>query len=99
MQKHKHYDLIVAWAEGHTIQVYAHGMWMTLRTPTWNPSSRYRIKPEPKKYGLYRRKNSFGAVELFLWQNSELARTQETIESLEGFLGWAEPVREVYVDD
>jgi hypothetical protein len=53
MAKHKHYDLIVAWAEGKIIQVSG------LVDGTWNdwPSSifpdlcgryEYRVKPEPK---------------------------------------------------
>jgi hypothetical protein len=49
--KHKHYDLIVAWANGAKIQVYLPNTdtWDDCTyDPTWNVSRMYRIKPEPK---------------------------------------------------
>lgn len=48
--KHKHYDMIVAWAEGKAIQrlsvIYA--MWEDAPNPNWDCDFEYRIKPEPK---------------------------------------------------
>jgi len=49
--KHKHYDCIVAWAEGKQIQVKDKetGEWEDLCcTPSWRNDFEYRIKPEPK---------------------------------------------------
>ena len=49
--KHKHYDCIVAWAEGKKIQVKNKKTdeWEDLCcTPSWNNDFKYRIKPEPK---------------------------------------------------
>jgi hypothetical protein len=47
--KHKHYDLIVAWAEGKQIQVKAFNkIWDDRENPYWCPDREYRIKPEPK---------------------------------------------------
>jgi len=49
--KHKHYDLIVAWAEGAQIQARPHGSaeWIDFCNPQWDANhSDYRIKPEPK---------------------------------------------------
>ena len=49
--KHKHYDCIVAWAEGKKIQVKEYGstIWEDLHcTPSWSSHVNYRIKPEPK---------------------------------------------------
>ena len=55
--KHKHYDCIVAWAEGKEIQyrrndrLYYHDYWQDFEKehpPTWFESFEYRIKPEPK---------------------------------------------------
>jgi hypothetical protein len=47
--KHKHYDMIVAWAEGKTIQVKAHNLvWEDREKPLWAADREYRIKPEPK---------------------------------------------------
>jgi len=47
--KHKHYDCIVAWAEGKQIQVYRRDdNWINDLSPSWHFSEEYRIKPEPK---------------------------------------------------
>ena len=48
--KHKHYDLIVAWANGKKIEARLNGgEWHELSTPAWNGiDTEYRIKPEPK---------------------------------------------------
>jgi hypothetical protein len=48
--KHKHYDMIVAWAEGKTIQNFndRRMCWEDLTgDPYWVSSFQYRIKPEP----------------------------------------------------
>jgi hypothetical protein len=49
--KHKHYDLIVAWANGAKIEARLKGgEWHELSTPAWNGiDTEYRIKPEEKK--------------------------------------------------
>ena len=49
--KHKHAELIKAWADGAEIQVrYEKHDWEDLATgyPGWYPHVEYRIKPEPK---------------------------------------------------
>lgn len=49
--KHKHYDCIVAWAEGKEIQVrWNKGVWFKLIDSVWsdNDEIEYRIKPELK---------------------------------------------------
>ena len=49
--KHKHYDCIVAWAEGKQIEVFSDskGQWEdVLGVPYWVNNFLYRIKPEPK---------------------------------------------------
>ena len=52
-QRHKHADVIIAWAEGKDVQVWddINDMWcdLTLKDPNFN-SKNYRIKPTPKKY-------------------------------------------------
>jgi hypothetical protein len=47
--KHKHYDMIVAWAEGKDIQWNNHGVWHNVMgVPYWNENLQYRIKqPSP----------------------------------------------------
>ena len=49
--KHKHYDCIVAWADGAQIQIKnkKNKAWEDLDcTPSWGNDFQYRIKPEPK---------------------------------------------------
>ena len=52
-QRHKHADVIIAWAEGKDVQVWddINNMWcdLTLEAPNFN-SKNYRIKPPAKKY-------------------------------------------------
>ena len=49
--KHKHYDLIMAWANGAEIEYFAKGdgfeCWVDVKNPIWD-NAIYRIKPEPK---------------------------------------------------
>ena len=49
MKPHKHAELIKAWADGATIEVYqpAFDRWEEAE-PAWHTSFEYRIKPEPK---------------------------------------------------
>jgi hypothetical protein len=50
--KHKHYDMIVAWAEGKDIQfkAFSHSDWedVDMNGEEWYEHYTYRIKPEPK---------------------------------------------------
>lgn len=43
---HKHRDLIIAWANGETIEVYSNGRWEVTLDPVWIPSVKYRVKPD-----------------------------------------------------
>lgn len=48
--KHKHAELIHAWAEGAEIQCsLSVGSWVDDKMPSWTESFEYRIKPEEKK--------------------------------------------------
>ena len=53
-QRHKHYEVIVAYAEGHRIQYQSHvdGTWVDCSmgglTPISSPEYRWRVKPEPR---------------------------------------------------
>jgi len=50
MTPHKHRDLIIAWANGAQIQFKnSFNEWRDLKNnaPSWEPSLKYRIKPEP----------------------------------------------------
>ena len=48
--RHKHADLIHAWADGAQIEVKnpSNGSWWDATPPVWDLDYEYRIKPEPK---------------------------------------------------
>ena len=45
--KHKHYDLIMAWANGAKIQFLEDFEWRNVQRPSWSDGIEYRIEPEP----------------------------------------------------
>jgi hypothetical protein len=48
--KHKHAELIIAWANGAKIQHrYLREEWIDAVNPCWYPDFEYRIKPEEKQ--------------------------------------------------
>lgn len=49
--KHKHAELIKAWANGAQIEVKhpSNGSWWDAKPPSWDLDYEYRIKPEEKK--------------------------------------------------
>ena len=55
-QRHKHADVIVAWAEGEDVQVWDedNNCWLDVKSyssaPSFNERWEYRIKPPTKKY-------------------------------------------------
>ena len=61
VKPHKHAELIKAWADGATIEVWSPWgeEWRDATTPSWDGSNKYRIKPKskpeskPKKVTLY----------------------------------------------
>lgn len=63
-QRHKHADVIIAWAEGKDVQVWDEGpkCWcdVTTSTPSFFEDRKYRVKPPAEKYrvALFRRYNS-----------------------------------------
>ena len=98
--KHKHCDLIKAWADGATIQFkYENGdgsgpEWETFKpgeAPSWLPECEYRIKPKTIKYRLY------------LWQDRQgstfvvSVNTLESPEQSKFFVRWLGDWQEVEV--
>ncbi len=47
--KHKHAELIKAWADGADIEGFWSGNWQECKNPTWWEENEYRIKPERKQ--------------------------------------------------
>jgi len=48
--RHKHADLIIAWADGAEIECYVEDLdiWISTEEPSWNLELKYRIKLKPK---------------------------------------------------
>ena len=88
-QRHKHADVIIAWAEGKDVQVwdFIQNEWgdVTVESPTWCEDWKYRIKPPAKKYrvALFRRHN---CESLVVACNSQV--TADNYESLPDFVRW-----------
>ncbi len=51
--KHKHADLIHAWADGAEIQYLDLGIWVDTEKPHWFENDIYRIKPKDRVVELY----------------------------------------------
>lgn len=52
--KHKHYELIVAWANGAEIEYKSSaGRWMPAQEPVWDKSTEYRVKPQLHPWQQY----------------------------------------------
>jgi hypothetical protein len=82
--KHKHYDIIVAWAAGIICQYQDQTGWNDLPGP--NPHAtfpaffdgvKYRIKPDTKKYRVYCWKGSSGNVWNGVVDNDDEADAKE----------------------
>jgi hypothetical protein len=49
--KHKHAEVIKAWADGAEIEFLTMlGTWVTIKYPDWDDRFKYRVKPEPDPY-------------------------------------------------
>ena len=44
--RHKHADVIHAWAEGEEIEIFYNGQWIDAKTPNFCTMYEYRIKPK-----------------------------------------------------
>jgi len=53
MAKHKHAELIKAWADGAEIEILCNSGWVSEDNPEWYPEHKYRIKHEPNVEYLY----------------------------------------------
>ena len=87
-QRHKHADVIIAWAEGEDVQVWdsTQKEWgdVTIESPTWCKGLKYRIKPPAKKYRVALLKDNRESYALAI--NSQ--DYADTIEQREDFVRW-----------
>ena len=81
---HKHAELIIAWAQGATIQVYdaLHG-WYDRKQPSWFFDDSYRIKPTKSKETLQREEEIAKIKSAMEVQQKALTEQQEALDKLE----------------
>jgi hypothetical protein len=71
--KHKHYDLIVAWANGGQLQYRStyDDVWIDIAYASWDQDGQYRIKPEPKpKPKEYYDEDTFDVQYLYVYNHT-----------------------------
>lgn len=81
-KKHKHCDVIKAWADGETIQLKGNEpeVWKDVTNPSWSVYLEYRVKPNPTtkwyRVSLFKTGNDvyFG----FVSENDYLEKNYET---------------------
>ena len=90
MKRHKHYELIVAWANGAQIEAkFGVDDWVELYDPGWGSSTEYRIKPAEKKLTpCWLWANNNGAITLNLYSEYEILK--ELIDDYPIKLLWSE---------
>ena len=86
MSKHKHYDVIVAWAEGKPIQFKNPNSttWEdhnSILTPGFRPDKEYRVKPEPSTIWLIEWPCQYTSVQIKCTVYTE-AQRDSTIRNL-----------------
>lgn len=76
--KHKHAELIKAWADGAEIEYEYDGEWIIcLSNPAWQTNVEYRIKPEPKPDVVrYLMTNDYECGNLKLYEDRLFVRPQ-----------------------
>lgn len=93
-QRHKHYDMIVAWAEGKKLQfsdpIYNVNEWHDVQAaPVWSDNTRYRIKPQKLKYRRYFMESDLdGSALVFCANNIYSYDPIKLTENLAGFIKW-----------
>ena len=70
---HKHRDLIIEWANGADIQVWADNDWLDVAIPNWYVIRQYRVKPQKSERDI--------EIESIQKQMDEL---KERLENLKG---------------
>lgn len=100
--KHPHYDTIVAWAEGKTIQVWSDERqdwydWPFARTaPSFSHEGKFRTKPVTLRYRTYLHKTINGDLH-YVWSVTEEANKQDPREEWPQFVRWLGDWQEVEI--
>lgn len=98
-KRHKHADLIHAWAEGAIIQLEIYpNTWTDCldNTPLWRSVVNYRIKPTKKVIKFRNYLTKFGAI---LTYQSDSSLLPESIEENKDFVKWVGDWRQIEVEE
>ena len=89
-QRHKHADVIIAWAEGKDVQLWDsdNQKWLdvVVEVPTFMAEYKYRIKPPTKKYRVSLFRKYKDDELLVVAANSQ--ETADNYESMPDFVRW-----------
>ena len=89
-QRHKHADVIIAWAEGEDVQVWDEGTkrWYNIvgKFPLFNEDREHRIKPPAKKYRVALFRKYKDDELLVAAANSQV--TADDYETMPDFVRW-----------
>ena len=105
--KHPHYDTIIAWAEGKTIQLRAaddfcwYDWTLDGVAPLFCRDNEYRVKPETIRYRTYLVKTisttPSGDGRLYVWNVTEADNEKEPREKWPQFVRWLGDWQEVVI--
>ena len=86
-KRHKHADVIIAWAEGEDVQVWDEGAkcWCDVKEAPSFMGEKYRVKPSPKKYRVALFRHA-GEEPFAVVANSQVI--SDSFEPLLGFVRW-----------
>ena len=86
--RHKHYDLIVAWAEGKKIEKrLSKKDWIDCHYPVWFDNDEYRIKPEPKPKEYYD-EDTFDSGYLYVYNSQNKRESWMSPTFVRDTYGW-----------
>lgn len=96
MTRHKHYDALIAYANGAKIQFRNVDCdeWMDTHLPVFSPTGQYRAKPATLRYRLYLASLPFEYVNISCAYTDDEA---ERCESSSSFVRWLGDWQEVEV--
>jgi hypothetical protein len=111
--KHKHYDLIIAWANGALIQrkLYINDdfgnsvEWSDAERPSWCDDVEYRIKPKDPLIHYYRLwlnkvkhiNSKKFQYDVSVWNGTHIEASFNHVEKLESFVKWLSPLTPVEI--
>lgn len=88
-QRHKHADVIIAWAEGKDVQVWDEGAkrWCDVNEALFFMADKYRVKPPAKRYrvALFRFSNEDGST---YTASTDIQEEANKYEQHKSFVRW-----------